>query len=162
MRFVLNGKPSKPIAAWIAKHYGTSTGCQMDLPLPTVTSQGGHLSLCTATMAEGSADRTVAWIERYYSSGGHSSSIQLPLPTITTVDRMSLVVARVREMQIIDVGMRMLQPRELARAQGFPDSYLLPGTKTQQVHRIGNSVSPYPAAAVVRANCSGPSACCAS
>lgn len=181
------------VAPWIAKHYGTSTGIQMDLPLPTVTGQGGHLSLCeartgfltkanshgwdrnggpstpldaptwtivgkdptalvTADAGHETPDRLVAWIERYYSSGGHSSDLQLPLPTITTVDRMSLVVARLRELRIVDIGMRMLQPRELARAQGFPDTYLLPGTKTQQVHRIGNSVVPQVAAAVVRAN----------
>jgi DNA (cytosine-5)-methyltransferase 1 len=46
------------------------------------------------------------------------------------------------------------QPRELARAQGFPDSYVLTGTKTQQVARIGNSVVPHVACAIVRANTS--------
>lgn len=45
-----------------------------------------------------------------------------------------------------------LQPRELARAQGFPDSYILTGTKTQQVARIGNSVCPHVAKALVDAN----------
>ena len=40
----------------------------------------------------------------------------------------------------------------VARAQGFPDSYALTGTKAQQIGRIGNSVSPAPAAALVRAN----------
>lgn len=54
--------------------------------------------------------------------------------------------------QIADIGLRMLQPRELARAQGFPDDYVLPGTKTRQVRAIGNSVSPPPAEALVRAN----------
>ena len=138
-------------AAWVAKHYGGVVGHQLDLPLGAVTSVDHH-SLCTADAGQETPARLVAWIERYYSSGGHSSDLQLPLPTITTVDRMSLVVARLRELRIVDIGMRMLQPRELARAQGFPDSYLLPGTKTQQVHRIGNSVVPQVAAAVVRAN----------
>ena len=54
---------------------------------------------------------------------------------------------------IVDIGMRMLTPRELARAQGFPDTYLLTGTKTSQVARIGNSVCPHVAAAIVKANC---------
>ena len=137
--------------AWIAKHYGGVVGHQLDLPLGTVTGVDHH-SLCATAAGQETPERLVAWVERYYSSGGHSSDLQLPLPTITTVDRMSLVVARLRELRIVDIGMRMLQPRELARAQGFPDTYLLPGTKTQQVHRIGNSVVPQVAAAVVRAN----------
>lgn len=53
---------------------------------------------------------------------------------------------------IVDIGMRMLTPRELARAQGFPDDYILTGTKTSQVHKIGNSVSPPVARALVEAN----------
>ena len=46
----------------------------------------------------------------------------------------------------------MLTPRELARAQGFPDSYVLTGTQAQQVARVGNSVPPPLAEAIVRAN----------
>jgi len=53
---------------------------------------------------------------------------------------------------ITDIGLRMLRPRELARCQGFPDSYLLSGVITNDVARIGNSVSPYPAQALVAAN----------
>lgn len=60
---------------------------------------------------------------------------------------------------IVDIGMRMLTPRELARAQGFPDSYILdpifngkPLSETEQRHKIGNSVCEKPAAAVIVAN----------
>ena len=60
---------------------------------------------------------------------------------------------------VVDIGMRMLTPRELARAQGFPDSYILAApyeggalTETAQRHKIGNSVCPDVAAALVRAN----------
>jgi len=131
-------------------------GPSTPLDAPTWTIVGKDpTALVTADAGEETPDRLVAWIERYYSSGGHSSDLQLPLPTITTLDRMSLVVARLRELRIVDIGMRMLQPRELARAQGFPDDYQLPGTKSQQVHRIGNSVCPHVAAAVVRANADG-------
>lgn len=52
---------------------------------------------------------------------------------------------------LTDIGMRMLQPRELASAQGFRSDYALTGTKTQQVARIGNSVCPQVAAAIVAA-----------
>lgn len=41
---------------------------------------------------------------------------------------------------------------EIARAMGFPDSFILTGTETEQVARIGNAVPPHLAAAVVAAN----------
>lgn len=138
-------------AAWLAKHYTGVVGQQLSLPLGTITAVDHH-SLCLARSGGASPERLIAWIERYYSSGGHSSSIEKPLPTITTVDRMSLVVAKIRESGIVDIGMRMLTPRELATAQGFPASYILTGSKRNQVARIGNSVSPYPAAALLRVN----------
>ena len=53
---------------------------------------------------------------------------------------------------IVDIGMRMLTPRELARGQGFPDSYVLTGSNTNQVEKIGNSVCPAVARALVEAN----------
>ena len=60
---------------------------------------------------------------------------------------------------MLDIGMRMLTPRELARAQDFPDSYILdpiyngkPLSEKEQRHKIGNSVCEKPAAAFVEAN----------
>lgn len=50
----------------------------------------------------------------------------------------------------VEIAMRMLTPRELARAQGFPEDYLLTGTKAQQIAGIGNSVCPPVAEAIVR------------
>lgn len=53
----------------------------------------------------------------------------------------------------------MLQPRELFKAQGFPDDYIIDTDytkkaypKTEQVARVGNSVCPQLAEALVRAN----------
>lgn len=66
--------------------------------------------------------------------------------------------ARVGDLEVVDVGMRMLQPHELFAAQGFPETYdLLAGTltKTQQIELAGNSVAPPVAAAVVRAQLGG-------
>lgn len=64
-----------------------------------------------------------------------------------------------RRIVVVDIGMRMLTPRELARAQDFPDSYILapiyrgkPLSETEQRHKIGNSVCEGPAAAFVEAN----------
>jgi DNA (cytosine-5)-methyltransferase 1 len=53
---------------------------------------------------------------------------------------------------IVDIGMRMLSPRELANCQGFPASYVLTGTQRDQIARVGNSVPPALAAAVIGAN----------
>lgn len=77
-----------------------------------------------------------------------------PMPTATGRDRFGLVTVTIdgKPYVIVDIGMRMLTPRELARAQGFPDTYILTGTKTSQVSRIGNSVCPQVAAAIVAAN----------
>lgn len=77
-----------------------------------------------------------------------------PLHAVTSKDRFGVVTVKVDSelYMIVDIGMRMLLPRELARAQGFPDSYVLTGSKTCQVASIGNSVSPVVAEAVVRAN----------
>ncbi|ULQ45840.1 DNA cytosine methyltransferase [Flagellatimonas centrodinii] len=60
---------------------------------------------------------------------------------------------------IVDIGLRMLNPRELYRAQGFPDGYIIERghdgrvfTKSAQVRMVGNSVSPQPAAALLGEN----------
>ncbi|RMS13764.1 hypothetical protein ALP71_00194, partial [Pseudomonas coronafaciens pv. garcae] len=69
---------------------------------------------------------------------------------------------------LVDITLRMLQPPELKRAQGFPESYIIdrglfvdPDTgaeqwrdvnKTDQVRLIGNSVCPDEAEAIVSAN----------
>ena len=71
---------------------------------------------------------------------------------MTSKHRFGLVTIRGEPWQIVDIGLRMLEPRELARAQGFHDDYLLIGSKANQVAMIGNSVSPPNAAAVVRVN----------
>ncbi|WP_426758394.1 DNA cytosine methyltransferase, partial [Pseudomonas aeruginosa] len=83
------------------------------------------------------------------------------LTTITTKDRLALVTVFVKGTPyvIVDICLRMLQPPELYRAQGFPADYIIdrgadgkPFSKTEQVHMCGNSVSPPPMAAIARAN----------
>lgn len=132
-------------AVHLTKLYGTSTGNPVDSPVPTVTAGGGrgggHLGLVAAFLA------------RYYGQGGQWSGCDAPLPTVVSRDRFALVTVAIdgEPYVIVDIGMRMLQPRELARAQGFPDSYALTGSKAQQVARIGNSVPPPLVRAVVSA-----------
>jgi site-specific DNA-cytosine methylase len=91
------------------------------------------------------------------------------LHTITTKDRFGIVTVHGEEYQIADIGMRMLSPRELFTAQGFPDDYIIDRTAdgpkitaTEQVKRCGNSVPPAFAEALVRANFRGEQALCAS
>lgn len=81
--------------------------------------------------------------------------------SITTKDRLGLVTLMIKGMPyvIFDICLRIQQPAELYRAEGFPADYIIdkgtdgkPFTKTQQVHMCGNSVSPPPMAALARAN----------
>lgn len=130
------------VAAHLTKFYGTSTGADLRDPSPTVTGQGGHAGLITA------------FLLKYYSTGGQWQRPDAPLHTVVGANRFGLVTCTIagEEYAIIDIGMRMLKPRELARAQGFSDSYRLTGTETSQIERIGNSVCPDVAEAIVRAN----------
>jgi DNA (cytosine-5)-methyltransferase 1 len=147
----ITGKDTKAfVAAHMTKFYGTAKhGTPMDQPLPTVTAGGGkgggHMGLVAALLI------------KYYGAGGQHQSLEEPLHTIVSKARFGLVTVDIggEEYAVTDIGMRMLQPRELARAQGFPDSYQLIGTKTQQVARIGNSVCPPLAQALVEAQFGG-------
>ena len=129
-------------AVFLDKAYSSAkAGTRLNLPTPTVTSGGNHLAL------------VAAFITKYYGSGGRWSGMGEPMHTIVTKARMGLVTIMLEgeEYLITDIGMRMLQPRELARAQGFNDSYVLTGTKSQQIARIGNSVPPPMVKAIVQA-----------
>lgn len=94
-----------------------------------------------------------AFLIKYYGTGG-AKSIGLPVDTLTSKARYGLVlVIRGEHYLVVDICMRMLTDRELALCQGFDRSYKLTGTKTQNIAKIGNSVPPQLAEAVVRANC---------
>lgn len=101
-----------------------------------------------------------AFLQSYYGAENRQD-LREPLRTIPTHDRFSLVTVTIEgePYVITDIAMRMLTPRELYRAQGFPDSYVIDRgadgrrlTKTEQVRMVGNSVCPQVAAALVRAN----------
>jgi len=93
----------------------------------------------------------IPWLTKYYGTGG-VSGIGEPVDTITCRDRFGLTMASLlqtmNELKVIDIGFRMLDVDELARAQGFPDGYILTGTKSDRVKQIGNSVSPPVARAI--------------
>lgn len=78
-------------------------------------------------------------VDMFCGGGGEStvSSLDKPLPTVTTKDRFGLIVPGE-----IDIGFRMLQPHELAAATGFPKGYKFVGNKSEVVKQIGNAVPP--------------------
>lgn len=99
-----------------------------------------------------------AFLIKYYGTD-QDPAMREPLHTVTTKDRFGLVMVKGEPYAIVDIGLRMLTPRELYRAQGFPDSYAIdkgadgrPLTKTAQVRMCGNSVCPPLARALVAAN----------
>lgn len=115
-------------------------------PMPTLTAGGGHVG------------EVRAFLVKYYGTD-QDPELNAPLHTITTKDRFGLVTVQGERYAIADIGLRMLTPRELFTAQGFPLDYVIEHdgqgkqfTKTAQVARCGNSVCPPLAAALVEAN----------
>ncbi len=134
------------VVAWLMHYYGTSIGREVTRPLATITSRGQHISLVEAFFIE------------YYGTG-LGQRLDMPLHTITTHDRFGLVTINHRPYLPIDIGMRMLTPRELFDAQGFPHDYIIDRDadgklypRTAQVARCGNAVPPPFATALTRAN----------
>jgi DNA (cytosine-5)-methyltransferase 1 len=127
------------VASFLSKLYGTTTGSDLREPLPTVTGQGNHVA------------EVRAFLMKYYGRGT-GQDCRAPLHTAKSRATFGLVIVAGQDYQIADIGLRMLTPRELARAQGFPDAYHLMGTKSNQVSKIGNSVCPPLAEALVRVN----------
>jgi DNA (cytosine-5)-methyltransferase 1 len=152
------------VSAFMERQFGASVGQGLDEPAPTVTAGGGGkssvVSFKLSPEHEEGALRVAAFLISYYGTENMSSCGQ-PAPTITTKDRLALVTVMVKGTPyvIVDICLRMLQPAELYKAQGFPADYIIdkgadgkPFTKTQQVHMCGNSVSPPPMAALAQAN----------
>ncbi len=116
-------------------------------PAPTITAGGCHLG------------EVRAFLMKYYGTGGQHQDCREPLHTVPTKARFGLVTIGGQDWQIVDIGIRMLTPRELFRCQGFPDSYRIDLehngkrlSKAAQIRMCGNSVSPPPAIALLQAN----------
>lgn len=127
---------------------GTSTAAATDEPLGTVSAGGQHHA------------EVRAFLLSYYGSETETDSVDNPVRTVTSRDRFGLVTIHGQDYQIVDIGLRMLAPRELFRAQGFPDSYIIGDdpaqgltlTKSAQVRMCGNSVCPPMARALIQSN----------
>ena len=134
------------VSAFITQFNNNCDGQMLNEPLNTITAGNGHFG------------EVKAFLIKYYS-GENMSACNRPAPTITTKDWMGLVTVRGQEYQIIDIGLRMLTPRELFDAQGFPPDYIIDVdadgnaySKEKQVARCGNAVCPPISTALVRAN----------
>lgn len=167
--------------AHIMKNYGggyTGAGSAADAPLDTVTAKD-HNELVTAhilTMRNHMDGQRIdeplgtiscsgahhaevqAFLVKYFSTGT-AKPVTEPLDTITTKERFGLVTIHGEDYIITDIRMRMLTPRELFRAQGFPENYIIdhdsegrPYPKSKQVARCGNAVTPPVPRALVRSN----------
>lgn len=176
------GTQNQIVTAHIARHFGESVGSHLDEPIGTVTAGGGgksalvtsHLVKMRGTCQDGQpvtepmptitagglhVGEVRAFLLKYYGSADNGQSLDGPLHTITTKDRFGLVTIEGVDYEIVDVGMRMLKPRELFGANGFPEDYIIDvdadGNKyseSAQVARCGNSVPPPFAKALVKAN----------
>jgi DNA (cytosine-5)-methyltransferase 1 len=190
---VSRGSTQAPVAAFISRQFGTSTGHGVDAPLGTVTADGGgksalvapYLSAYYGVDQDTPIDEPVHTLTTKPRFGHVEALIDVPPFTVDQEDRAREVAAFLRSFGfwderefvtleiagmnfvIVDIGMRMLTPRELFNAQGFPPDYIIDGvwegegedrrfvefTKNVQVSCCGNSVSPPPYAAIVAANC---------
>jgi len=136
------------ITSNLIKFRGTCRdGQPTDKPLPTITGGGTHIG------------EVRAFLVKYFGTAT-GQDLRDPAHTVTAKHRLGLVTVAGEDYAIADIGMRMLTPRELFRAQGFPDSYIIdpvyngkPLPLYAQVRACGNSVCPPMAAALVRANC---------
>ena len=183
--------------AFLAKHYTGVVGSDLVDPIGTVTSSDHH-SLVTSHLVKLRGTSTAAganeplhtvsaggqhhaevraFLLKYYGTD-QDPRIDEPLHTVTTKDRYGLVTIQGQDYQIVDIGLRMLAPHELYRAQGFPEGYVIneipdpallfvdgqqtsadplqlpriPLTKSAQVRMCGNSVCPPLSEALIRAN----------
>ena len=134
------------VTSFISKFYKSGTGQDIREPLHTVTTSPGHFG------------EVRAFLTKYYGAGT-GQDIKAPLDTITAQDRFGLVTIYGTEYQIVDIGLRMLEPKELYGCQGFPDDYIIdrdcdgkPYPRAEQVRRCGNAVCPPIPTALVRAN----------
>jgi DNA (cytosine-5)-methyltransferase 1 len=148
------------VAAHLSKLRGDpeshAPGQEAGEPLHTVSAQGNHF-----------AD-VRAFLIKYYGNETEAHAMADPIGTVTARDRFGLVTVNGEEYAIADIGLRMLAPSELFKAQGFPGRYIIdrgvfedkrtglreirPLTKSAQVRMCGNSVCPPLAEALVRAN----------
>ncbi|HDY3606860.1 MULTISPECIES: DNA cytosine methyltransferase [Klebsiella] len=145
---VTTGNHHAVVASHLVKWRGTCRdGQRTDVPMPTITAGGQHVGEVETTLA----------VEHYHEQ--RAQQVLAFLKEYCGADSTGLVEIAGVTYRIVDIGMRMLQPHELYRAQGFPEWYIIDQdyrgvkyAKDKQVARCGNAVPPPFAEALVRAN----------
>ena len=134
------------VVGFLSKFYKSGIGQDLREPLHTITTSPGHFG------------EVRAFLIKYYGQGT-GQDIRDPLDTITAQDRFGLVTIEGEDYQIADIGLRMLEPKELYGCQGFPDDYIIDRDylgvsypRSEQVKRCGNAVCPPIPAALVTEN----------
>lgn len=182
---VMAGAPRHAVVcAHMAQHNGGRVGRAAVEPMQTQTVRGTQTQVVQTTMIEAGApppemmDRAVqvaAFLVKYYGSEiGQHQRVDQPIDTITAKPRFAVITVTIDAVTfvLVDIGMRMLVPRELANAQDFPRGYKLdpvcwyrtdsgalkygPLPKSHQIAKIGNSVCPVMAETLARANVAVP------
>jgi len=159
------GGKSALVSSHLVKLRGTSTAAGANEPLHTISAGGQHHA------------EVRSFLLAYYGAS-ETNNLADPLNTVTARDRFGLVTIQGQDYEIVDIGLRMLAPHELYRAQGFPAGYIIdeipdparlfvdgrqvegdplvlprvPLTKSAQVRMCGNSVCPPLSEALIRAN----------
>ena len=134
------------VTSFLSKFYKSGIGQDEREPLHTITTSAGHFG------------EVRAFLIKYYGDAT-GQDIEKPLDTVTTKDRFGLVTIEGVDYQIVDIGLRMLEPKELYGCQGFPEDYIIDHDYTgktyprsEQVRRCGNAVCPPIPAALVKTN----------
>ncbi|SNS53971.1 DNA (cytosine-5)-methyltransferase 1 [Sphingomonas laterariae] len=187
---VAGGGKHALVCAFMAQHNtmpkgGIHAGHAADMPVSTITGRGTQQNIVTSQLVKlrnncvgqghrepigtlttgGHYAEVRAFLVKYYGAAEHGQAANRPLDAVTAKARFGLVTVTIagEEYAIVDIGMRMLTPRELFLAQGFPADYVIdlihngkPLTKTAQIRMCGNSVSPVMAEALAAANCNAP------
>lgn len=153
---VAQGQKHSLVAAFLAKHYGGVVGQPVDKTIGTITAVDHH-SLVAAKLARNHNPEVRAFLTNYYGSEKDvGRGLNEPMRTVVTKDRFGLVTVKGVDYQIVDIGMRMLEPHELLAAQfgRFARTYDMSPAKTKKdaVRLIGNSVCPELEEAIIAAN----------
>lgn len=159
-----NGSHQRLVTAHVTAMAQNVIGYDPRDALPTVLAGAQRFGVVECMLSpeqEAGALRVAAFLMRYYGTGGQHGDLDEPLATVTTKDRLALVTVHLSGVPyvIVDIGLRMLKPHELFRAQGFPASYIIDRTQdgrqvsnSRAVAMVGNSVSPPPLIAILEAN----------
>lgn len=158
------GSQGALVAAFLARHYGghENDGSALPTPMHTVTARDHHAVVTSHIMkyyGTNTGQDVREPLHTITAGAEHFAEVRAFLQAHSSTDIWPLVTVDGERYAIVDIGMRMLAPRELYRAQSFPDRYVIdpvvdgkPLTKTAQIRMVGNSVPPAVAEALVRAN----------